>query len=68
VHFDNAAWGDWIQKTAGEAAADALDAYGGVWPSFTLKKLVIHEPGCSSVFFIFLSFTSSHSSLQYVSL
>ncbi|KAJ7886201.1 hypothetical protein B0H14DRAFT_2698032 [Mycena olivaceomarginata] len=48
VHFDNPAWGDWIQKTAGEAAADALDAYGGVWPSFTLKKLVIHEPGCST--------------------
>ncbi|KAJ7450057.1 hypothetical protein B0H11DRAFT_325445 [Mycena galericulata] len=49
VHFNNPAWDAWIQKTAGVAASEALAAYTGVTPSFTLRKLVIHE-------------TSSHSS------
>ncbi|KAJ7450061.1 hypothetical protein B0H11DRAFT_2078301 [Mycena galericulata] len=43
VHFDNPAWDVWVQKTAGLAASTALTAYAGVRPSFTLKKLVIHE-------------------------
>ncbi|KAF8173825.1 hypothetical protein K438DRAFT_1940102 [Mycena galopus ATCC 62051] len=45
VHFDNPDWDVWIQETAGEAATEALDAYSGASPIFTLKKLVLHEPG-----------------------
>ncbi|KAF7354644.1 hypothetical protein MSAN_01378000 [Mycena sanguinolenta] len=45
VHFENPAWDIWIQKTAGVAASDGLDASGGVRPIFTFKKLVIHGPG-----------------------
>ncbi|KAJ7235310.1 hypothetical protein B0H12DRAFT_1238807 [Mycena haematopus] len=45
VHFDNPAWDVWVHETAGVAASDGLDAYGGVRPTFTLKKLVIHAPG-----------------------
>ncbi|KAJ6510824.1 hypothetical protein C8R45DRAFT_1068742 [Mycena sanguinolenta] len=43
VHFENPAWNTWIQTTAGAAASTALTAYAAVKPSFTLKKLVIHE-------------------------
>ncbi|KAF7333484.1 hypothetical protein MVEN_02364600 [Mycena venus] len=43
VHFENPAWDAWIQKTTGVAASTALAAYTAVKPSFTLKKLVIHE-------------------------
>ncbi|KAJ7722655.1 hypothetical protein DFH07DRAFT_971838 [Mycena maculata] len=45
VHFDNPAWDAWIQKTAGVAATTALNANTGANPSFTLKKMVIHETG-----------------------
>ncbi|KAJ7876598.1 hypothetical protein B0H13DRAFT_1560800, partial [Mycena leptocephala] len=50
IHFDNPAWDVWIQTTTGVAASTALTAYTAVKPSFTLKKLVLHEK-------------SSHSSL-----
>ncbi|KAJ7457358.1 hypothetical protein FB451DRAFT_1098079 [Mycena latifolia] len=45
IHFDNPAWDTWIQKTAGVAASTALNACIPVRPSFSLKKLVIHEVG-----------------------
>ncbi|KAJ7689035.1 hypothetical protein B0H17DRAFT_1067547 [Mycena rosella] len=43
IHFDNPAWDAWIQNTAGVAAATALNACAPVRPSFSFKKLVIHE-------------------------
>ncbi|KAF7340841.1 hypothetical protein MSAN_02113500 [Mycena sanguinolenta] len=43
VHFENPAWTTWVQNTAGVAASTALAAYASVKPSFTLKKLIIHE-------------------------
>ncbi|KAK7039307.1 hypothetical protein R3P38DRAFT_473664 [Favolaschia claudopus] len=42
VHFDNSAWGTWIDGTAGTSASKALTATS-IKPSFTLKKLVVHE-------------------------
>ncbi|KAJ7123875.1 hypothetical protein C8R43DRAFT_1031770 [Mycena crocata] len=51
VFFDNPAWDLWIQKTAGVAASTALTAYASVRPSFTLKKLVIHEKSTHTAHF-----------------
>ncbi|KAJ6632203.1 hypothetical protein B0H10DRAFT_1976516 [Mycena sp. CBHHK59/15] len=45
VHFDNPAWATWIQNTAGLAASTALTAYSAVRPTYTLRKLVLHEKG-----------------------
>ncbi|KAJ6523305.1 hypothetical protein B0H19DRAFT_1201796 [Mycena capillaripes] len=51
VHFENPAFDAWIQKTAGVAASTALTAYTGNKPSFTLKKLVIHELGSQTTYY-----------------
>ncbi|KAJ7226737.1 hypothetical protein GGX14DRAFT_385542 [Mycena pura] len=46
IHFNNPAWDIWIQKTAGVAASTALTGTANTRPTFTLKKLVIHDKTC----------------------
>ncbi|KAJ7101404.1 hypothetical protein B0H15DRAFT_927201 [Mycena belliarum] len=49
IHFYNPAWDAWIQTKAGVAAAKALSASSSVLPSFSFKKLVIHEVSAQTI-------------------